>query len=94
MRSDVGRTDVSFLRTDDSFFSVMASYKENTVFLHTSKMYSPSYKEIFLKVTETVVSNKARFVIVMSDGVRDCGIQTKDEILSAAKDLFKIYEEE
>jgi len=67
--------------------------KVSTVFLHTSKMYGPNYADTFLAITESIVSDKARFVVVMSDGARDCGIITKEEILSVAKKLFELYEE-
>ena len=68
--------------------------KVSTVFLHTSKMYRPNYAETFRMITDTIGFDKAKFVVVMSTQTVDCGMQTKEEILSVAEKLFKIYEEE
>jgi hypothetical protein len=68
--------------------------KNTTVFLHTSKMWSPNYEETFLLITEALVTDKAKFVVVMSDGEMHCGLVTKEKILSVADGLFKIYKED
>ena len=72
----------------------MSSPKNTTVFIHTSKMWSPNYEETFLLMTEALVTDKAKFVVVMSDGERHCGLLSKEKILSVAEGLFKIYKED
>ncbi len=63
-----------------------------TVFLHTSKMESlPNYEETFRLLTEALVTDKAKFVVVMSDKEMHCGVVSKEKILSVAEGLFKIY---
>ena len=73
----------------------MSTPKNITVFLHTSKMESvQNYEETFLRITEALVTDKAKFVVVMSDREMDCGVLSKQKILSTAEDLFKIYKED
>ena len=68
--------------------------KNTTVFLHTSKMWSPNYEETFRLLTEALVTDKAKFVVVMSDREMHCGVASKEKILSTAEGLFKIYKED
>ena len=72
------------------------SAKEVTVFFHTSKLFEQGkrYEEIFRNLVEALVSDTARFVVVMSDKTADCGVVTKEKILSTAEGLFKINDEE
>ena len=72
----------------------MSPPKEITVFLHTSKMWSPNYEETFRLMTEALVTDKAKFVLVMSDREMHCGVSSKEKILSVAEGLFKIYKED
>jgi hypothetical protein len=72
----------------------MSSPKNITVFIHTSKMRSPNYEETFRLMTEALVTDKANFVVVMSDQEMHCGVSSKEKILSVAKCLFKIYKED
>ena len=78
----------------------MYSPKNITVFLHISKMESlPNYEETFRLMTEAIVTDKAKFVVVMnaqgmSDKEMHCGVVSKEKILSAAEGLFKIYKED
>ena len=68
--------------------------ENTTVFLHTSKMRLPNYEETFRLITEALVTDKAKFVVVMSDGEMHCGVVGKEKILSVAEGLFKIYRED
>ena len=65
-----------------------------TVFFHTSKIRLPNYEETFRRMTELLVTDKAKFVVVLSDGEMHCGIVGKEKILSVAEGLFKIYKED
>ena len=65
-----------------------------TVFLHTSKMVSPTYEASFRRITEGLVADKAKFVVVMSDREMHCGVSSKEKILTVAEALFKIYKED
>ena len=73
----------------------MSTPKEITVFLHTSKMESPNYEETFRLLTEALVTDKAKFVVVLSDNkTLHAGVVSKEKILSVAEGLFKIYKED
>ena len=72
----------------------MSSPKNITVFIHTSKMRDPNYEKTFRLMTEALVTDKAKFVVVLSDGEMHCGVVSKEKILSTAEGLFKIYKED
>jgi hypothetical protein len=73
----------------------MSPPKNITVFLHTSKMESqPNYEETFRLITEALVTDKAEFIVVLSDSEMHCGVVSKERILSVAEGLFKIYKED
>ena len=71
----------------------MNTPKKITVYLHTEKMYQAYYAETFRMMVEALVSDKAIFIVVLSDSTMNCGMATKEKILSGAEGLFKIYEE-
>jgi hypothetical protein len=64
----------------------------STVFFHTQKLFEQGerYEMTFKMMVNALVSDKAKFVVVMSDKEAHCGEITKAEILSAAEGLFKI----
>ena len=74
----------------------MSTPKNTTVFLHTSKMESvQNYEETFRRMTEALVTDKAKFVVVLSDNkTLHAGVVSKEKILSVAEGLFKIYKED
>lgn len=72
----------------------MDTPRTTTVYLHTSKMRDmPNYEETWRMITDQLVSDKANFVVVMSDKIMNCGMLTKEKIMSHAAALFKIFVE-
>ena len=66
--------------------------RTTTVYLHTAKMAEQAdYEEIFRTLVNTVVTDEAIFIVVLSDGNRNLGILKKERILTTARDLFAIY---
>ena len=66
--------------------------RTTTVYLHTAKMEQANYEETFRTLVNTLVSDEAIFIVVLSDGTKNCGVLTKEKILSTAEDLFRIYD--
>lgn len=66
--------------------------RHTTVYFHTVKLFEQAnYAETFRTLVNTLVTDEAIFIVVLSDGTKNCGVLTKEKILSTAEDLFGIY---